>query len=513
MTRPKHSAGRGRRHALRRRVTWTLLAVLFISWGGPAANAFWQSLSSSNFAAAKADTLPQGSTPARSLSGTNVTVSWAAVTTSVGHAVSGYVVARYSSPSGGTKVAAGGGCAGTVASLSCVEQSVPSGTWYYAVTPVISLWTGVESARSTGVIVDTTPPTISVTSISPTPNGAGFNNTSPVTVNLSAVDNTGGSGVASIKYTVDGGSTVTVNAATAAVNVSGNGTHTVSYFATDVAGNASTPQAQTVKIDTVAPGAPTISAPPYVNIANKSNVSVTGTAEAGASVTLTVTDAGSVHSTNQTVTANGSGAWSVTGLDLSTFNDGTITYSAFAQDAAGNTGPAANATSPKDTVAPTVSSITMANGGGGGNAGRATTGDTLTIVYSSDMNASTLCSSWNNNTSGTQTISGATVSISAANDTLTLAASGSCSGTAFGSVLLNGDYNTHASQARTYTATMSWTKSSGTLVITLSDNGSGGIRGDNVPASKPVYTPPAGAADIAGNPMTGTFTAGAASRF
>ncbi len=46
-------------------MTWTLLAVLFISWGGPAANAFWQSLSSSNFGAAKADSMPQGGTPLR----------------------------------------------------------------------------------------------------------------------------------------------------------------------------------------------------------------------------------------------------------------------------------------------------------------------------------------------------------------------------------------------------------------------------------------------------------------
>lgn len=509
MNKPQHAAGHGHKRAFRSRVMWTLLAVLFISWGGPAANAFWQSLSSSNFGAAKADTMPQGSTPAASLNSTNVTVNWAAVTTPGGHAVAGYTIARYSSASGGTKVVAGGGCAGAVSGLSCIEQSVPDGTWYYAITPVISLWTGTESARSAGVSIDTTPPTISVTSISPTPNGAGFNNTSPVTVNLSAVD-AGGSGVASIKYTLDGGSTVTVNAATAAVNVSGNGTHTVSFFATDVAGNSSTPQAQTVKIDTVAPTAPTVSAPAWVNSANKSNVPVTGTAEAGASVILTVTDTGSAHSTSQTISVNGSGAWSATGLDLSTFNDTTITYSAVAKDAAGNTGPAANATSPKDTVAPTVSSITMANNGGGGNAGRATDGDTLTIVFSADMNASTVCSSWNN-TTPTQSTTG-TVTISAA-DILTFAGA-ACGTPAFGSVDLQGNYNSHASQDRTFSSsTMAWTQSTKTLVITLTGSGSGGTQGTGVLASKPIYTPVAGAADIAGNPMTGTFTASTASRF
>lgn len=508
MNKPKHSAGRGYRHALHRRVTWTLLAVLFISWGGPAANAFWQSLSSSNFGAAKADTMPQGGAPAGSLSGTNVTVSWAAATTASGHAVAGYTVARYSAPSGGTKVAAGGGCTGTVSGLGCIEQSVPDGTWYYTITPIISLWTGAESARSAGISIDTTPPTVSVASISPTPNAAGFNNTSPVTVNLSAVDNPGGSGVATIKYTIDGGSTVTVNAATAAVNVSGEGTHSVSYFASDAAGNTSTPKTQTVKIDTIAPDRPSISAPAWVNNANKSNVLVTGTAEAGASVTLTVTDSGGTNSTSQTVTANGSGAWSTSGLSLANLNDGTISYSAVAKDAAGNTSQPTTVALSKDTLAPTVSSITMANGKSSGVADK---GDTLTIVFSSDMDAHTLCSAWDS-TSATHSATG-TVSISAANDTLTLTSGGSCLVPAFGSVLLNGDYNSNASQARTFSAPITWTQSTGTLVITLNDNGTNGSKGSGVPSSLPVYTPPADAADIAGNPLTGTFTAGIASGF
>lgn len=410
MKKPQHSVSRGNRHALRRRATWTLLAVLFISWGGPAANAFWQSLSSSNFGAAKADTLPQGSTPARSLNGTNVTVSWAAVATPGGHAVAGYTVARYSSPSGGIKVPAGGGCAGSVSGLSCIEQSVPDGTWYYAVTPVISLWTGTESGRSTGVAIDTTPPTISVTSISPTPNVAGFNNTSPVTVNLSAVDNPGGSGVANIKYTLDGGSTLTVNAATAAVSVSGDGTHSVSYFATDVAGNSSTPQTQTVKID---------------------------------------------------------------------------------------------------TTAPTVSSVTMANGGGGGNAGRASTGDTLSIVFSTDMDPHTLCSGWNS-TSASQTASG-TASISTA-EVLTFATT-SCAVPSFGSVALGAAYNTSTTSSLDFTSsTMTWTQSTGTLVITLGVPGTGGTAGTGLSPATPVYSPATGAADKAGN-LVGTITAGGKSKF
>ena len=81
------------------------------------------------------------------------------------------------------------------------------------------------------------------------------------------------------------------------------------------------------------------------------------------------------------------------------------------------------------------------------------------------------------------------------------------------SIALSTGYNSHASQARTFAATITWTQSTKTLVITLGDNGTGGTRGDNVPASLPVYTPPAGAADLAGNPMTGTSPATTASRF
>ncbi|MFF2318802.1 OmpL47-type beta-barrel domain-containing protein [Arthrobacter sp. NPDC058097] len=498
----------GNAPTLRRRILWTVSAVLFITWGAPAANAFWQTVSSSNFAAAKADTLPQGGTPAASPAGANVSVSWAAVTTPGAHAVAGYTIARYASPTGGAKVDAGGGCAGTVSTLACTEQTVPDGTWYYTATPVIALWTGTASARSAGVTVDVTAPTVSVTSVSPAPNGASFNNSTPVTVNLGAVDNPGGTGVAAIKYTVDGGSMVVVNAATAAVNVSGNGTHTVSFFATDAAGNSGAPQTQTIRIDTVPPAIPTISTPVYVNIANVANVPITGTAEAGASVVLTVTDSGA-HTVTQTVSANGSGSWSAAGLSLTSLNDGLLSYSAVARDAAGNTGQPVGASSTKDVAAPTVSSIIQANNGGTGQQGRASNGDTLTMVYSADTAASTLCSSWSNS-AATASATG-TASISS-DDTMTFTGA-SCSTPAIGSVKLIANYNSHLTLARSYAATVTWTKSTGTLVLTLNDGGTGGTRGDDSTLVAPVYTPATGVADTAGNLMTGTFTAATLSGF
>ncbi len=342
---------------LRTRAPWVLIGILLVSGIGSAAYAFWQSISSSNFASATGDAVMPGSKPSVSATGADISVSWSAGTTAGGRAVTGYTVARYNAATGGSKTPATGACAGTVTVTSCAEQNVPGGIWFYTVTPVIGLWTGAESARSDAVSSDSTPPVASVASISPSPNASGFNNSSPVIVNLTAQDNTGGSGVASITYAVDSGSPTTVSAANAAVTVSGDGTHVVTYFATDNAGNASAPQNLAIKIDTVAPGAPSIIVPTYVNSANVAAVPINGTAEPGSTLTLTITDPGAAHTLARTVTVNGSGAWTATGLDLTSLNQGTVTYAAKATDAAGNTGSTVTVTSIKDTLAPAVPTI------------------------------------------------------------------------------------------------------------------------------------------------------------
>ncbi|WP_412076005.1 OmpL47-type beta-barrel domain-containing protein [Streptomyces xanthophaeus] len=102
---------------------------------------------------------------------------------------------------------------------------------------------------------DTSAPTASA-SVSPSPNAAGWNNSSPATVNISAGDGSCGSGIQKITYSASGahpiGST-DVPGASAAVPITTDGVTTVSFTATDNAGNTSAPQTITVRLDTVAP--------------------------------------------------------------------------------------------------------------------------------------------------------------------------------------------------------------------------------------------------------------------
>ena len=101
------------------------------------------------------------------------------------------------------------------------------------------------------VVGDSTPPT---TSASATSNGSDYTQNTwtnkAVTVNLSATDD---AGVKEIVYSIDGGANTTVSGSSASVNVSTEGTKTISYFARDAAGNEESAKTFTVKIDKTAP--------------------------------------------------------------------------------------------------------------------------------------------------------------------------------------------------------------------------------------------------------------------
>jgi hypothetical protein len=397
-----------------------VLGILLVSWGGPAASAFWSSVNS-GFGAAKADAVAQGALPTTSVSGASVTVTWAASTTAAGRSVTGYSIVRYPSATGGTAVAATGTCAGTVAALSCVDTGVTTGNWYYTVTPKLSQWQGAESTRSAVAAVDATPPL-----------------------------------------------------------------------------------------------APSVTAPTYVHSGNVSAVPVSGTAEALSSVALTVTGTGALPLT-QTVSANSSGNWTATPMNMTAFSPGTINYSAQATDAAGNTGPAGTASSIKDVSSPTVTGVQLNNGGA--TLGKVEKGDSVTITFSEPINPTTVCSAWANNATNVQTQAGnnadnVIVNVSSTN-ILTVTGAG-CTTLRVGSVALGGNYTASAlsfSGNGGNASSLSWNPTARTLTITLGSGTAGANTVSTSPAPIPSYTPASGITDMASNPLSTSTVSGATSRF
>jgi hypothetical protein len=119
---------------------------------------------------------------------------------------------------------------------------------------------------------------------------------------------------------------------------------------------ASTAPAAPVAPPVVAPDAfasidPTISAPRYVNLANRAAVAITLGGPVGATITYTLTDG--LRSVGGTVVIGASGSATVT-VDASTLADGALTVNASYVDINRYTA-AATATVAKDTAPPTVS--------------------------------------------------------------------------------------------------------------------------------------------------------------
>jgi chitobiase/beta-hexosaminidase-like protein len=260
------------------------------------------------------------------------------------------------------------------------------------------------SQASTGIVIDTAAPTVTA-QLSPSPNAAGWNNTTPVSVTLSANDGSG-SGVNQIKYTTDGSDPK--SSGTAQVyggtpfTIAAQGTTTVKFYATDIAGNASSAQAQAVRIDTTPPtnsvsltnvtgGLYPTSGP----LADGTTVYYRGAAAGSFTIRNAVADALSGPASSATSSlAGGSGGWSHISSLLSTPVGGPYVSNTFIWSAGASSSPADTVTGRdvadnfasttldfvNDSTGPTGGSVDATGLGGAG--GRYSTSTTLSIAFS-----------------------------------------------------------------------------------------------------------------------------------
>ena len=105
---------------------------------------------------ASAASLPTAATPTGSLSGRDATVSWTQSVVQgspLGQLTAGtYTVTRYAESAPTTPIVVGGSCAGPQSGASdpmtCMEPSLSTGRWRYAVTPELYNWIGGESLHA-----------------------------------------------------------------------------------------------------------------------------------------------------------------------------------------------------------------------------------------------------------------------------------------------------------------------------------------------------------------------------
>lgn len=362
------TAGRGRfRAPMLRPFVLVVGAVFFGLLVVSTAWAFWP-IDGEGVAGASTGTLhaPADVAGAAPIDSGTVAVTWTGSQLGTGQPAQGYFVIRARTADGVIFPACGTSAASPTTAASCNDVGVPDGTYRYTVTAQFGSWITASSPSDVvQVINDSSLPTVAVTSISPPPNGNGYNDTSPVEVSLSA---SAGFGVESITYTIDSELPVTVFASTADIFIAGDGIHTTTFSARDLVGNESAIETVLVRIDTTAPAAPST---PTLTMASDSGSSssdgitnvtlpyLTGAAESGSTVTLF--DGPAVVGSAMAV----SGTYTIRSTALA--NGGHL-MSARATDIAGNVSPGSPSTTVTiDTtppLAPPAPTLTAASDSG-----------------------------------------------------------------------------------------------------------------------------------------------------
>ena len=193
-----------------------------------------------------------------------------------------------------------------------------------------------ESTNTGYVNIDTTAPSTSATNLQSSATTGWVNSGQTVTLNVSDAL----SGVKATYYTLDGSGTKTY---TTPFPVSGQASHTVTYWSVDNAGNTESTNTGYVNIDTTAPS---------TSATNLQSSATTGWVNSGQTVTLNVSDALSgVKATYYTLDGSGTKTYT-TPFPVSGQASHTVTY--WSVDNAGNTESTNTGYVNIDTTAPTV---------------------------------------------------------------------------------------------------------------------------------------------------------------
>ncbi|WP_442792028.1 OmpL47-type beta-barrel domain-containing protein [Micromonospora sp. NBC_01796] len=228
-----------------------------------------------------------------------------------------------------------------------VDVTLTPGTYrYFCAIPGHGAMTGLLVV--TGGSEDTTPPTVTAAVTGDRNEDGAY--VGAATVTLSATDS--GSGVGRVEYALDGGPYGTYSGP---VTVNAPGEHTVSYRATDVAGNTS--PVQSTAFEVVAPPDPDTTAP-TVTAAVTGDRNEDGAYVGTATVTLSATDTESgVELVEYSLDGAAYAAYTAP-VAVSAVGAHTVTYRA--TDVAGNTSPVQSTaftvvgTPDPDTTAPTA---------------------------------------------------------------------------------------------------------------------------------------------------------------
>jgi len=188
--------------------------------------------------------------------------------------------------------------------------------------------------------VDTTAPAASA-SASPSANANGWNNSSPVTVNLSATD-AGGSGIKELRYWINGGSVNVVAGDATSVAVNTEGVTTIQLRAIDNAGNISDLVTHVVKLDLTEPS---ISCP------------APSSASANASCEASIPDLTSGVTASDNLTPTGSLSITQTPAAGTTVGLGNHNITVTVTDLAGNSRSCSTTFSITDNTGPSINSV------------------------------------------------------------------------------------------------------------------------------------------------------------